>query len=127
MAGSLFTIMLASASLGGGVNGAQAAYMQCLTSELDAALVRRVDDESFAQGIGRVCESETSLYRRMAVASIIGQGAGTPPDVAEARFASFDQANRAELVTSFEQRMRLRRGPARIAGKAAASTSPLHD
>lgn len=117
MAFTLLTIALSSATLGGGINGAQAAYMQCLSGELDAAVMRRIDSAAFAEGIGRVCESETALYRRMAVASILGQGtAGTSPAAAEERFQSFDRTNRAELVASFEERMRLRRGPARVTG-----------
>ena len=79
MAASLLTIMLAAASIGGGgLGGAQAAYMRCLATELDAAVVRRIDSDSFARGVPSVCEAETALYRRMAVAAIVGQGAAVP-------------------------------------------------
>ena len=125
MAFTLLIIALSSVSLGGGINGAQAAYMQCLSGELDAAVTRRIESAAFAEGLAHVCESETALYRRMAVASILGQGAvGTSPAAAEERFQSFDRSNRAELVTSFEERMRLRRGPARVTGAAATEAPP---
>jgi hypothetical protein len=124
MALSLLTIIFAAASAGGGgLGGAQAAYMRCLATELDAAVGQRIDSESFARGVPSVCESETALYRRMAVAAIVGQGAGgASPAAAEKRFLDFDRANRAELITTFEERMRLRRGPSRVAGAPAAAT-----
>jgi hypothetical protein len=128
MAVSLITFVLASASFGGGISGAQAAYMQCLSSELEAAVVRRIDRESFVEGVTHVCESETALYRRMAVAAIVGQGpAGTTPALAEERFIAFDRANRADLVTNFEARMRLRSGPARVAGLPVDHVPADHD
>ncbi|TVV70855.1 hypothetical protein [Sphingomonas solaris] len=117
MAVPLLTIILASASLGGGLDGAQTAYMRCLSTELDAAIVRRIDSDSFSRGVTRVCQDETAVYRRMAVASIVGQGvAGASPVAANQRFDTFDRTNRDELVASFEQRMKLRRGPSRITG-----------
>lgn len=118
MAAPLFTIVLAAASLGGGIDGAQTAYMRCLDAELNVAVARRVDSDAFASGARRVCEEETALYRRMAVASMMGQGMAGGPAAAAERFEAFDRGNRAELVDTFEQRMKMRRGPARISGLA---------
>ncbi|MET0268835.1 MAG: hypothetical protein ABW173_00275 [Sphingomonas sp.] len=121
MGAPLLTIILAAASLGGGgVDGAQTAYMRCLDAELNVAIARKVDSGSFADGVTRVCEEETALYRRMAVASMVGQGmANASPVAATERFDAFDRGNRTELVAAFEQRMKLRRGPARISGLSA--------
>ena len=130
MAVPLLTIILTSVSIaGGGVSGAQTAYMRCLANELDAAVVRRIDGDMFARGVPSVCESETALYRRMAVAAMVGQAIAAPsPAEADKRFAEFDRANRAELLTTFEDRMRLRRGPSRVAGvSVSADESAVRD
>ncbi|WP_156680304.1 hypothetical protein [Sphingomonas profundi] len=117
MAGPLLTIVFAAASLGSGADRAQTEYMRCLSTEVEVAVTRQVDSASFADGAQRVCQEETATYRRMAVASMIGQGvAGASPAVANQKFDQFDRDNRAEMIASFENRQRLRRGPSRVAG-----------
>ncbi len=117
MAVPLLTIIMASASLGGGFDSAQTAYTRCLAKEVNAAVTRGIDRESFSRGVPLVCQSETAVYRRMAVAAIIGQGLdGASPAAAAARFEQSDRANRADMISTFETRMRLRRGPSRVAG-----------
>ncbi len=117
MAVPFLTIIVAAAAMGNPADGAQLAYNQCLANELDAALSHHVDSAGFAAGAARVCETETANYRRMAVAAMVGQGVGgSSPLVASQRFDRFDRDNRAELINTFENRMRLRRGPSRVAG-----------
>ncbi len=119
MAASLFTIVLAAAAMGGGQTGAESAYNRCLDTEVEAAIARGVGRDAFVRGAPQVCADETAVYRRMAVASMVGQGMdGASPDAAGAKFDAFDRDNRAELISRFEQRMKLRRGPARITGLA---------
>ena len=48
---------------------------------------------------------------------MIGQGMnGASPIAANHRFDEADRANRAQMISTFEDKMRLRRGPSRIAG-----------
>ncbi len=93
MAATLFTIVAAAASLGGGFDGAQTAYMHCLSTEVDAAISNRIEPASFARGVPRVCADETMVYRRMAVAQMVGQGLDdASPAAAARRFEAFDRA-----------------------------------
>jgi hypothetical protein len=120
MAAPLITI-IAAAALGGPGNGAQAAYMQCLMSETEAALTKHVSSEDFARGAQRVCESETVVYRRMAIAAMIGGAGAATPAVANARFDKLDRDNRMDMINRFETRLRLRHGPSRIANLAGGA------
>lgn len=121
MAVPLLTIIIAAASIGGAADGAQTAYMQCLATETESALSRHIDSARFADGVSQVCQQETAVYRRMAVASMVGQGVGgASPVVANQRFDQFDQDNRAQMISTFETRQKLRRGPSRVAGLHSA-------
>ena len=121
MAAPFLAILAAAAVTSGPADGAKTAYMQCLASEMETALAKHIASSDFATGASRVCESETAVYRRMAVAAMIGGAGAATPAVANIRFDKLDRDNRRQMVNTFEVRLRLRHGPSRVAGLAGSA------
>lgn len=91
---------------GPALEAAQAAYVQCLSAESDAALRERVPADLFASGIGEICVRETGAYRAAALPVLLAQQPGEK--AANERFAVEDAANRARLSASYGSKMRAR-------------------
>lgn len=110
---------------------AQIAYMRCMSAETDAAIRHNVEPQVFARAVGQLCEDETRTYRAAAIATLINSARGeanfdqnAAQASAETRFTEVDRATRAGMVSRFDTRMRIRRGPSRSSAPIVAADVP---
>lgn len=113
----MWTMLLLAAATPASMDETQLAYTSCLSAEADTAIRYNIEPRVFADVVGELCETETIAYRAAAVRYLVDVARDQPNFdprearlVAEARFARVDEANRAQVVSSFGNRTRLRRG-----------------